>query len=161
MNTPEVLYRGSPRRDADQFVPKETVGSVLVVSATQEKNVATQFIVPIEGLPVLLGSVGGAWYYLCGDEIAFRQRDAGGAIYSLPIDGFTYSQEAGVWINQNPVRPLHKEEFTSGLDAMLGAGIQVYFVSPEMFRTLKEAGIHRPEALQTLVSENTKRGRRK
>ena len=66
MSRPEFLYRGTPSRDTALFTPKEFVGSgssvKLVVSATSDRNIATRFIVPMEGLEVKTGFIEGVPY---------------------------------------------------------------------------------------------------
>ena len=159
MDRPEFLFRGTPRKDVDLFVPKETVSFIptKVVSASSERIVATKFIVPTENLPVALGAIKDMHYYLCADEQAFRRADRGGAIYTLPSVGFTYSPEVGyaAWTNPNPVRPLSKEEIPSALKAMISAGVYVYFVYPEILVQFKQQKDLRFQLLQSLTPLNT------
>lgn len=158
MNTPEFLYRGTPRRDVAMFTPKEIVNGRLVVSASPSNIVALKFVVPTEGLKVCLGSIGDYHYYLCADEKRFRELDTGGAVYALSPDGFEPVSEivSDVWINPNPVTPISKEEIPSSFNAMIKAGIQVYFVSDEILVKFKSFPADRLDILKSLVSENTK-----
>ena len=163
MRNPELLFRGSPRKDASLFVPKERVGSGsserLVVSASPDRSVATKFVVPIENLNVTVGSFGEIQYYVCDNEQSFRETDKGGGIYTLRRDGFEFNSGVGVWTSLRPVEPISKEEVTSGLNAMIDAGIQVFFVDPETFKRIKESSDNGLEILRNAISENMKQNK--
>jgi hypothetical protein len=157
MSSPEFLYRGTPRKDVDQFTPKELVKvngeDKLVVSATPDKTSATKFIVPTEGLGVKMGILDGIHYYLCADEDKFRGLDQGGAVYAISPQGFALSDIPDVWVNLNSVRPISKEEFLSGLTAMVAAGVIVRFVSTEMLEGPDKHSENYTERLRELLSE--------
>lgn len=156
MARPEFLYRGTPNRNAQQFIPKETVGSRVVVTATAHKEAATQFVVPNEELPIKMVCIEGIYYYLCADKEAFLRLDKGGAIHTVSVTGFEPVPQIGadIWINPNPVTSISYEEVSSGLEAMIDAGVQVYFVSPEVLQKFKTFSNERREILQGLISEN-------
>lgn len=84
--------------------------------------------------------------------------DKGGAIYTLPPDGFDPAPQVGtdVWVNKNPVIPINKEIVPSALKAMIGAGVQVYFVSEDTFERFRDLPEERQEILKSFVSENLK-----
>lgn len=159
MVTPEFLYRGTPRKDVDLFTPKEKVNDRLVVSASSDRTTAIKFVVPIEDIKVKLGTLGDTHYYVCAEEEKFKEMDIGGSIYLLPSNGFEPAPEVGthVWVNPNSVTPIGKEEISSALEAMIRAGVQVYFVSEEIFQRFKKFPEDRPEILKSLISENYKR----
>ena len=158
MTTPEFLYRGTPRRDADRFTPKELVGGRLVVSASPDRTTAIKFVVPIEGLNVKLGTLGDIHYYVCADEKKFREMDMGGSTYLLPPNGFEPAPKVGanVWVNPNSVIPIGREEISSAIQAMIKAGVRVYFVSEEIFERFRKFPEDRLEILKSLISENNK-----
>jgi len=163
MATPKFLYRGTPRRDVDQFTPKEKVGGRLVVSASPDRTTAIKFVVPIEGLKVKLGTLGDTHYYICAEEKKFKEMDIGGSIYLLPPNGFEPAPEVGadVWVNPNSVIPIGKEEISSAIEAMIKAGVQVYFVSEEIFERFRKFPEDRLEILKSLISENNKQERQR
>jgi len=160
MGRPEFLYRGTPRRDVDQFVPKELVKvsgeNKLVVSATPDKVAATKFIVPVEGLRVTMGVLDGIHYYFCADETRFRELDRGGVVYTLLSEGFMPSDRQGVWANPNPVSPISKEEFVSGLSAMVASGVKVHFVPAGVLEKLGLLGEGQAKVLRELLFPNVK-----
>jgi len=161
VNELKILYRGSPNKDSIIFDPKETVGNDssarLVVSATADRNAATRFIVPGEDLPIKIGTTNGTHYYLCGDEKTFRNMDRGGAVYSLPVIGFEYDNISGVWVSSKPVEPIAREVFSSGLDAMISSGVQVYFVNLDTFDRFSRSPNERINILIQNRSENQRR----
>ncbi|MBI2029493.1 hypothetical protein HYT02_03705 [Candidatus Gottesmanbacteria bacterium] len=166
MSRPDFLYRGTPNKDTTQFTPKELVGlsssARLVVSATSDRNVATKFIVPMEGLNIKTGFIDGISYYLCADETVFRQTDKGGAIHTFASYGFELIsyQSVDIWVNPNPVNSISKEVVSSGLTAMIDAGIQVYFVTPDTLELFNNSPDRRLDILKELVSENAKQNKK-
>jgi hypothetical protein len=163
MTRPEVLYRGTPNKGVSQFVPKEKIGSGsserLVVSAAPDRTVATKFVVPVENQNVVMGSFGDVHYYVCNNEQAFREMDEGGAIYTLRPDDFEFNPNIGIWTSPKPVVSTSEEDVLSGLDAMIEAGVQVFFVDQETFKRIKESSDQRLEILRNLVSENMKQNK--
>lgn len=163
MTNPELLYRGSPNKDVSLFVPKERVGhgssERMVVSATPDRTVATKFVVPIENLKVTTGSFGGVHYYVCGDKPAFREMDKGGAIYTLKPEDFEFNSDAGIWASPKPVETTSQEDVSSGLEAMIEADVQVFFVDTETFNKIKESPDKIREILRDLTSEKMKRNK--
>ena len=161
MANPELLFRGTPNRGVSLFVPKERVGrgssERLVVSAAPDRTVATEFVVPIEDLKVVIGSIGGVRYYVCGDKQPFKEKDKGGAIYTLNPEGFEYNPDIGIWTSTKPVETTSQEDVSSGLEAMIEAGIQVFFVDSETFNQFKESSDKGREILRNLTSENMRR----
>ena len=158
MDKPEVLYRGSPRKDATLFIPKEKVGTGitkrLVVSSSANMAEATKFLVPVEQFPCLFGIFGEVQYFLCGNEGIFRKIDNGGAVYSLPGNTFYYDFEARTWVSAVPVKPISHEVFSSGLNAMVDSGVQVYFLDPKILENCQESADRGLKLLRSHVSEN-------
>ena len=53
---------------------------------------------------------------------------------------------------------MSKEEYESGLEAMIDHGIQVFFVNKETFEKIQESNDHGNKIIRSLESENMKRG---
>lgn len=170
MDKPERLYHASANRSIDTFVPKaEKVRDPNEgprVFATSDKRMSTVFMAgtgdrtddswtrsgEYDGVPVIVIS----------DKERFKKMDQGGAIYHLPSDTFKMDPNKGLgeieWTSDAPVQPLEKEEHESALDAMVNHGVQVYFVDKDTFAAITASDDHGLSILQSLESENQKRG---
>lgn len=167
MDKPKILYHASQNRNIDYFEPRaESIrdpeeGSV--VFATPDKVMASIFIVPTDDSWTGSGLFGGVHYFVCGDEERFRGIDKGGAIYTLSSDTFENDPSKGLgtreWTSKISVKPNSSEEFSSGLEAMLEMGVQVYFLDKEKFQELKKSSDHGNKILRKSVSENQKMGK--
>jgi len=80
------------------------------------------------------------------------------ALINFTIDP-RFAKSTKEWTSKVPVKPLSKTEYQSGLEAMLGVGVQVYFVDKNIFRKIKNSEDHGYSILRTLKSENQKEGR--
>ena len=82
--------------------------------------------------------------------------DKGGTIYVIPSDTFNLYR-GFEWYSKKSVKPIKKIIVKSGLEAMIDRGVQVYFVSGDRFKKLRE-GADNITVLKGVVSENEKRG---
>ena len=103
------------------------------------------------------------WVHCIADEKRYRDLDKGGAIYTLPTKTFITDPEqcSAEWISSASVKPIRKEIFTSGIGAMVGMGVQVYFVTQNQFREIKKNSENTElvfEILKSIKSENEKKG---
>lgn len=164
---PRLLFHGSSNRDIRVFEPRaEHVRSSSegpVVFATPHLALAAIFMVKRDNSWTKIASYhGGPWYFVCSDRERFVELDHGGAIYCLPVEDFTSDPDKGLgvheWVSKKPVKPLHRFEFELGLDAMLALGVHVFFVDKEKFSRMKESNDHGCSIIETLESENRKRG---
>lgn len=172
---PAMLYHASPNRDIQQFEPRtETQRDPLegpVVFATPSKEIATQFLVPTDdswarGGVFHVGEVYSpeqVYFFAIGDRNRFMSTDHGGAVYELPVESFTTDPEKGLgdleWVSTQSVQPIGKLEYESGLEAMVDAGVQVYFLSKEDYQTYCETpGEQKAAFLDAHQSENQQRG---
>lgn len=166
-NKPPVLYHGSIDRNIQEFKPE--MGKYLQrveepgIFATPSKEVALAFARP-KVCPAAVGSYNGGktWHIVISDKEKFLESDHGGAIYYLPPETFVLNPESKLaggneYISRKEVRPIKKEEYESSLEAMIKAGIEVYFVDRDTFDKFKKAKNGRL-ILEQLESENQKRG---
>ena len=165
MDKPEFLYHASENTDIQIFEPRKNSfrdpSEGPVIFATPDKTMSSVFIVPANDSWTHSGLFGNVHYFICGDEERFKNVDKGGAIYQLPSATFETDPTKGLgireWVSKVPVKPLNKEVFESGLEAMLLMGVQVYFVDDEIFKTIDRSSDHGNELMRNTVSENTKR----
>ena len=161
---PQILYHASSDTNIDVFEPRainvRDPNEGPRIFATPSKAMATIFLVNTDDSWANSGSQDGTPYMAISDETRFKDLDCGGAIYSLPVDNFENDPEKGLgpleWTSAVSVIPTGKELFSSGLDAMVDAGVQVYFMNQEMYRKLRLAPDHGISLLNTLISENQK-----
>ncbi len=164
LRKPVVLYHASSNAEIEEFEPRaESVrdkGEGPMVFASPDKAFATCFLVPTDSSWVAIGRYSepgkkGPWHVVVSDRERFEELDHGGAIYSLPSDSFSTDPTKGVgateWTSPVAVRPIAKEVIPSGLQAMLGAGVQVYFVDRETFERIKQSDDHGKEIIDGLV----------
>lgn len=165
MIRPAVLYHASENKNIEIFEPKaETVRDPEegpVIFATPDKILASIFIVPTNDSWAQSGLFNGIHYFVCSDREKFKKLDKGGAIYTLLSDTFEYNPSKGLrekeWVSKLSVKPIDKEEFKSGLEAMLNFGVQVFFVDKETFKVIEEADDHGLKILSDLRSVNQER----
>lgn len=174
MEKPTVLFHSSQDKNIEEFEPrKESYRDPEegpVVFASSEKAIASMFLVPTLGG---LGSSGrfrwdegeglkSVFFYVTEDEINFRKSDKGGAIYSLPSDTFETDLTKGLkeleWVSKIPVKPIGKEDFESGLEAMMNLEVQVFFVDHETYKRIRSSEDNGRSILKGLISENQKLG---
>ena len=58
------------------------------------------------------------------------------------------------WISTKSVKPTEKEEYESGLEAMLENRVEVYFVDKDTFKRINESEDYGFEILKTLTPKN-------
>ncbi|MDQ5943592.1 MAG: hypothetical protein QG675_360 [Patescibacteria group bacterium] len=164
MNKPSVLYHASPNRKIEIFEPRaEHVRDPLegpVVFATPDIAYASCFIVESDDSWVQISGFNNVRVVVISDRTRFEREDQGGAIYELPSDTFVNEIRGGAkdeWTSREAVKPITKNVFDSGLDAMLKYAVQVYFVDQETFDHINIADDHGIAILRTLKSENQER----
>lgn len=170
MGKPERLYHASANRSIEKFVPKaEKVRDPLEgprVFATHDKPLSTIFMAGegdrTDDSWTVKGMFDDVPYIVISDRERFTKLDQGGAIYHLPGETFETDPHRGMgeweWASAVEVTPLEKEEHESALEAMLAHGVQVYFVDPATFDAIGASNDHGLSTLQSLESENQKRG---
>lgn len=154
-NNLKVLYHSSPNINIDIFEPrKEKVRDPEegpVVFATPDKALAAAFLVRTDGSWVKIGRFTDGknqtpWHLVTKNKRRFRRLDKGGAIYHLPAAGFSSDPNKGMgdmeWTSRKAVRPLKKDVYTSGEQAMKELGVNLYFVNRRTFRSINKSKDH-------------------
>lgn len=162
MNKPKFLYHASPHCNLKVIEPRKDTAPVgfeegPVVFATDNFSFSTHFLVPHDDSWANGGAFGDVIYFVISDEKRFKKADKGGCVYLIPSDGFTnYNKRE--WFTRRSIKTNGKVQFDSGLDAMIVTGVQVYFVNLKMYREIQNAKDHGVAILNSLKSENEKRG---
>lgn len=161
---PALLYHGSAHKSLEELQPRSKSHRVEegeLLYATPDIAIASIFL------------VGGA-YYGCGkfsdvsyawiiagrDE--FTRNDKGGHIYVLPSESFEINQGRGLgndeYASKEPVKFVDKIEYPSVIDAMIGNGVQVYFIDRDTHERIRTSKDHGYAIFRSLESENQRRG---
>ncbi len=164
MDKPSVFFHASQNRDITEFEPrmrkKRDPHEGPKVFATPSKSFATVFMVPTDSSWVASGLHNHVPYIVISDLNKFKELDHGGALYHLPPETFEVDLGKGLreyeWTSSVPVKPNACEEFASGFEAMLDAGVQVYIVDQDLFKQIKESEDHGLSQLMKIQSENQK-----
>ena len=164
LKKPAVLYHASSNTEIEEFEPRaESVRDKdegPMVFASPDRAFATCFLVPTDDSWAKIGRFGepgkkGPWHVVVSDRDRFEELDHGGAIYTLPSESFSTDPTKGVgtteWTSPVAVKPIAKEVMQSGLQAMLEAGVQVYFVDRETFERIKQSDDHGKEVIDGLA----------
>lgn len=168
----KYLYHASHNKDIEILEPRaESVrdpNEGPVVFASHDKALVTCFLVPTDDswskISQYRNNNHPTLYVMCiSDEKRFRELDKGGAIYYLSPEGFFLDESKSntEWTSKVSVKPLRKEVYDSGLDAMINNGILVYFCDKATLLDLKKEPWDVARAmniLKSLVSENEKLG---
>ena len=168
----KYLYHASNNKNIEILEPRvESVRDPKegpVVFASQDKAYVTCFLVPTNDSWVKISRYSSdkhpIIYVVCiSDKKRFKELDKGGAIYYLPSSSFYLDKSKNdlEWTSREKVRPVRKELYSSGLDAMIDNGVIVYFCDKPTLLNLKEdpSDVDKTmRILNSLVSENEKRG---
>ncbi len=128
-----------------------------VVFATDCFTFSTQFIVPHDDSWANGGAFGDTCFFVISDRKKFEKADKGGTIYLVPSDTFKkYNRKE--WFSNKSIKPGGKVSFTSGLQAMIIRGVQVYFVGTRTYKEYQNAPERVYSILNKLESENEKLG---
>lgn len=168
-----VLYHASSNRNLEILEPRvehfRDRNEGPVVFASPDKSFVSCFLVRTTDKWALISKYTHPGYHppihidCISDEERFRKLDKGGAIYTLPSEGFYLDKSKGrtEWTNKSSVIPISKEIYESGLDAMIENGVLVYFCDEEKLEELKKNAENFKKAMKILKgmkSENEKRG---
>jgi len=163
---PEFLYHASSNSNIAEFEPRtESIRDPSegpVVFGTPSKEGASMFIVPTDDKWTRKSRFNGVYVTVIADRARFLALDKGGSIYTLPSETFDTDETKGMgkneWVSKEPVKPTKREDYTSGLQAMLELGVQVYFVDEAKFIEIKDAPDHGLKVISELKSENEEKG---
>ena len=145
IDKPKELYHASPDRNIAIFEPRaegvRDPDEGPVVFGTPYKAYASMFLVNADDRWTSLGRYNNIWVCVIGDVEKYISRDRGGAIYKLNPKHFHSDPHRNMyeieWVSKEPVTPQSKEEFESGLKAMITLGVKVYVMKLEKFEEFK------------------------
>jgi len=143
---PKFLYHGSPNKNIAIFEPRaESIRDPKegpVIFGAPDKVYASMFLVPSDDDWTSKGQFSGQYYQAIADEKRYRELDKGGAIYTFSSESFetdlTKSMKQREWISRKPVKPIKKEVYESGLEAMKQLGVKVVFVTSDVFSEFRQ-----------------------
>lgn len=146
MLKPKFLYHASANKNIKLFEPRnENIrdpNEGPVIFASPSKIYCSMFIVRTDNSWAGLGKYNDTWYCAIADKDRFLALDKGGAIYKLSSKSFetelTNPTKDMEWVSKEAVKPIERELFDSGLEAMLNYNIKVYFVNKIIFRNFRE-----------------------
>lgn len=161
------LYHASQNPDIDVLEPRaESVrdpNEGPVIFATPNLPYATVFLINSDDSWTSKGRFGGTFYTVISDKNRFLEADKGGTIYTLPNDTFYCDPEKGMgrneWVSKEAVKPIEKKHYKSGIEAMIDASVQIYFVDKQTFQRIRHAKDHGLAILQSIQSENQKQNK--
>jgi hypothetical protein len=168
----KYLYHASQNKNIETLEPRvEHVRDPKegpVVFASHDKAYVSCFLVPTDDSWSKISKYGSdrhpTFHIMCiSDEKKFKESDKGGAIYYLSPESFYLDESKGntEWVCKEKVKPIKKDIYDNGLDAMIENGVYVYFCDEDTLQDLKKdpRNITRTmNILKGLVSENEKRG---
>jgi hypothetical protein len=166
-----LLYHASSNRELEILEPRaesyRDPNEGEVVFATQDKKYASCFLVPTNDSWSSISAFRNSNHpdihvMVVSDEERFKKLDKGGAIYTLSPESFYLdkSKSKREWTSKSKVKPIKKEVYEKGLDAMLDLGVLVYFCDEEKLKEVKEKTTKFSEIMgvfKGMESENEKR----
>ncbi|MDD5438268.1 MAG: hypothetical protein PHC70_03935 [Patescibacteria group bacterium] len=164
MKKPPSLFHGSSSHDIETLEPRNKTHRSPeegpVIFATPNIGLASIFMMETDDSWTSIGTIDGTPHVVINmDQAEFATKDKGGTIYELPNHTFTTDPERGMgtkeWTSQEPVKPIRSIHYESCLDAMKQNGVQVFFVTSDIFKRLKEApnGDEKVKIIKTLTPE--------
>lgn len=138
----KFLYHGSSNKNIEELVPKAITirnsddGSVIF--ATPTKSRASLFIVPSDDSWTNKSCFNDINYHLISDKERYLKLDNGGAIYTLASDTFESDEKGNEWISRVSVKPIDKEIFKSGVQAMEKYGVKIIFCDYDFLQKYKQ-----------------------
>lgn len=136
----KYLYHASQNRNIENLEPRqESVRDPKedrVVFASHDKAYVSCFLVPTDDSWSKISIYRSEsnrhtpFHVMCiSDEKRFKELDKGGAIYYLSPEGFYLDKNKGniEWTSRKKVKPIKKDFYESGLEAMIENGVYVYF----------------------------------
>jgi hypothetical protein len=160
---PKFVYHGSPNGEIKEFTPRVSLGTGEKygpqVYASDNKITAKMFMADV-GRSWSTGKTANNTLYaiIPLSRKEFVKKDKGGFLYTLPGKTFSSDPNRGMgneeWASPVAVKPIEVNKFDSVLDAMIDDGVQVYFVSDELYKEMISSGKPKYEFLKEITSEN-------
>jgi len=131
-----TLYHASPHKNLHVIKPQHTLSRDVYIGdyvfATANKKLAVMYLAT-KGLYTIMEAGKKPYIIIRSSPKSYMAHDMGGAIYELQSEGFTQTPQAGLeqyeLVSKQVVKPLRKTIYGKSLDAMLAAGITIYFVT--------------------------------
>jgi hypothetical protein len=168
---PPFLYHASPDKNIKKLEPRKlsdrNIDEGPKVFATPDKSFVSCFIARTDDTWTQIGVYNTGekkiYTHCISDEKRFRELDKGGAIYTVSSESFDLDITQGFreWTSYKPVDVMKKEEYETGLDAMIENEVRVYFCNKEQLEEIRKNtnDFHKTfELLDSITSENEKRG---
>ncbi len=163
MKRPKFLYHASPNINLKIIKPMaKTVRDPKegpVVFATSNKALASMFLVNSDDSWTQKSYFSKSYVSIIADKSRFKKADKGGAIYAFPSKDFKSDPKKGMgkreWVSKEPVKPISKEVYSSGLKAMLANGVQVYFCNRQTFKKIRSSKDHGFSIIKKLLPFET------
>jgi hypothetical protein len=142
MTSPIFLYHGSTNKNLEKIEPRAVtvrdVNDGQVVFATPSQARASLFIIPSDDSWTNKSFVNGVFYHVIADKNKYLENDKGGAIYTLNTDNFVSDERGKEWVSKVSVKPIDKELFNSGIDAMEKYGVKVVFCDYKFLKKFQD-----------------------
>jgi len=144
---PKELYHASDNKELQEFESrKEKIRNPNegpVVFATKDKAYASMFIVRSDDAWTIKGQSGNDFFIGIADRKRYEVTDKGGAIYTFATKGFlTEPNQRGIrskeWVSRENVRPVSKQIYSSGLEAMKSLGVKIFFINYDLLREINK-----------------------
>ncbi|MDZ7786261.1 MAG: hypothetical protein U5L95_04030 [Candidatus Saccharibacteria bacterium] len=137
------LYHASGQKNLSELTPQPTKSNDEYIGdyvfATKNYKMALMYLVP-KGLPTLMSPENEPNIVICSTPQAFKEKDKGGAIYTVPADNFQPTPQGALsnyeMVSQKPVKPTSKDTYQSVFTALHRADIKIRFVSYATFNKL-------------------------
>lgn len=165
---PQKLYHASQARGLTNIDPSQEKcrdpEEGAVVFATPSKAFSAVFLFPYGDDVCQSGAFDRVVYFVFkGTRRDFLKLDRGGFIYEVPVEKFQCDPTVGLglleWVSKTPVEIKSVRVVHSILEEMVEQGVQVFFVSDELFEYIKTAPDHGQNILESKQSENKVRGK--
>ena len=159
----DVLYHGSVNRDIKALEPNalhvRNANEGPVVFATPSLALASCYTFRWDDSWVHQTVDNGKVTMVIGDKERFESQNAGGAIYLVSKDRFSFDRDRGLgiyeWVSKEYILTLFKIECESSFQVMKRFGVKIYFLSPEEFSSyLKLSEQERERYLQQVQTND-------
>lgn len=141
MTKPIFLYHGSANKNLTIIEPRvitvrdSNEGPVVFAASTKAR--ASLFIVPSDDSWTNKSYINGVFYHVIADKNKYLENDKGGAIYTLDPDNFVSDEKGKEWVSKVSVKPIDKEIFNSGVEAMEKHGVKIVFCNMDFFNKFR------------------------
>ncbi len=165
---PEQVFHGSPNAELDELLPRDAPERNEPPRVYASPSIEVALFSTLNRQTGVGGGIvnGDRYVYLTEPREAYIAREAPACIYALPGAPFRTNASLGLGrlelVSEQAVTPLGKTVIAHPLQALIDAGIRVYFVTDEVAQRIKHAQNTSPETLQRLLgslrSENERQG---